>query len=113
MLSEKWLLEFLQNINNVIFDFQELLLDHLLERLDTRLSSWLNRVPLDVDFLEFVCTQESVILSAISSQVDIPQDIFDALTHVHQMASSRNSEERQITVAHENGMVGPGQDYGC
>lgn len=55
------------------FFFQDLLLNHLLHRLRSRLTSWLNRIP--TDFLEFICFQELVLLSAVSSQIEIPQDI--------------------------------------
>ena len=72
------ILEDWQNTNNSwIFIFQELLLDHLFQRLETRLNMWLNRVPLDMDYLESVCSQELVFLNAISSQVQTPQEVLD------------------------------------
>ncbi|XP_063067584.1 uncharacterized protein LOC134459214 isoform X2 [Engraulis encrasicolus] len=87
--------------------FQQLLLDHLFDRLYTRLSSWLNRVPLDHDYLEFVCSQELTVLSAVSGQIEIPQNILDALAHAHQLACTQNSSQRQIRMAaHETGAIG-------
>lgn len=85
---------------------QELLLSHLFERLYTRLSSWLDRIPLDLDYLEFVCSQELAVLSAVSSQIDIPQNIFEALAHVHQLACSQNSRQSGMIASQERGAIG-------
>ncbi|XP_036412609.1 uncharacterized protein LOC118797378 [Colossoma macropomum] len=94
----------------------ELFLGHLLERLHTRLLSWLDRVPLDIDYLEFVCSQELVLLSSVSAQVDVPQDVYNALAEVHQMACDLNNKEICITIEHEKGMngrpkIGLSEDY--
>ena len=40
-----------------------MLLSHLLERLRSRLEHILGRMPLDLDYLEFTCTQELVFLN--------------------------------------------------
>lgn len=42
-------------------------------------------MPLDVDFLEFTCTQELVFLNALSSQVTVPLVVLDALTELHRL----------------------------
>lgn len=53
-----------------------------MERLFTRLQHVLQQRPLDPDFLEFLCTQEMVFISAVASQIGIPQDITDLLTEM-------------------------------
>lgn len=75
-----------------------MLLNHLLDRLYTRLSSCLDRAPLDLDYLEFICSQELVVLSAVSSQLEIPQAVYDALTEVQHLVSGQNDKETCITV---------------
>lgn len=40
----------------------------------------LGRIPLDLDFLEFTCTQELLFFNALSSQVTVCPTILDALT---------------------------------
>ncbi|CAM4570665.1 unnamed protein product [Leuciscus chuanchicus] len=85
---------------------QEMLLSHLLDRLYIRLSSCLDRAPLDRDYLEFVCSQELVVLSAVSSQLQIPQAVYDALTELHHLVSEQNDKETCITVSLERGNSG-------
>ncbi|KAF3845667.1 hypothetical protein F7725_002745 [Dissostichus mawsoni] len=84
----------------------ELLLDHLFQRLETRLNMWLNRVPLDMDYLEFVYSQELVFLNAISSQVQIPQEVLDAMSQLHEMVCTQNQTITPTIVAHEQGSLG-------
>lgn len=79
------------------------MLNHLLERLSSRLSSWLNRVPVDLDFLEFIFSQELVIFSAVTNQLEVPQDIFAALTSVHQMVCIANKKETEVIIVQEKG----------
>lgn len=93
-----------QFFSNSNFIFQELLRNQIIQRLETRLTGWLDRVPLDLDYLEFVCSQELVVLSAVSGQVEV-HEIYDALFQVHQMVCTRNQETRVI-VDHETGRVG-------
>lgn len=81
-------------------------MNHLLQRLYTRLSLWLERVPLDLDFLEFTCSQELVIFSAISNQVPIPQELYDALYQVHQMVVSSTNMDPHVMVSQEKGNNG-------
>lgn len=39
----------------------------------------LGRIPLDLDFLEFTCTQELLFFNALSSQVTVCPAILDAI----------------------------------
>lgn len=86
--------------------FQGLLLNHLLQRLYDRLSLWLERVPLDFDFLEFTCSQELVLLSAISNQIDIPHEVYNALNQIHQMVTDKMTKDTHIMVSQEKGRNG-------
>ncbi|XP_038164168.1 uncharacterized protein LOC119798675 isoform X2 [Cyprinodon tularosa] len=86
----------------------ELLLDHIFDRLRDRLEHVLERMPLDLDFLDFICTQELVFLNAMSCQIDVPSIILDALAHLHGLINlEKQSEEQQTTVVHmEQGPAG-------
>ncbi|XP_013878872.1 uncharacterized protein LOC106528281 isoform X3 [Austrofundulus limnaeus] len=100
---------------------KELLLDHIFDRLRNRLEHVLERMPLDLDFLEFICTQELVFLNALSCQVDVPPNILDAMAHLHRLINvQKQSEEQQTAVVHfEQGpagrqrMVISSSDYLC
>ncbi|MEQ2257725.1 hypothetical protein ILYODFUR_037707 [Ilyodon furcidens] len=65
-------------------------------------------MPLDLDFLDFICTQELVFLNALSCQLDVPSNILDALAHLHRLINlEKQSEEQQTTVVHiEQGPAG-------
>lgn len=63
---------------------------HTLERLHSRLSQALVRQPLDLDYLMFVCTQEVVFISALGNNVQIPQDIIDRVTELHNLLHQCN-----------------------
>lgn len=75
-------------------------------RLYNRLSSALDRAPLDIDYLEFICSQELVVLSSLSSQLEIPQAVYDAITEVHCLVSRKNEQETAVTVLLERGNSG-------
>ena len=66
----------------------------MLQRLHTRLQHIVSRQPLDLDYLEFVCSQEAVLFSAASDQVLIPKAIVDALTELQKLVV----EERENQV---------------
>lgn len=87
---------------------QELLLGHIFDRLRDRLEHVLDRMPLDLDFLDFICTQELVFLNALSSQVDVPSDILDALAHLHRLINveKHNKEQSVAVVCFEQGPAG-------
>lgn len=74
-------------------------MNHLLQRLSTRLSLWLERIPLDIDFLEFTCSQELVIFSAISNQIPLPNELYDALYQLHQMAVRNTNTDPHTMVS--------------
>ncbi|MEQ2216636.1 hypothetical protein XENOCAPTIV_019589, partial [Xenoophorus captivus] len=86
----------------------ELLLDHIFDRLHDRLEHVLERMPLDLDFLDFICTEELVFLNALSCQLDVPSNILDALAHLHRLINlEKQSEVQQTTVVHiEQGPAG-------
>lgn len=49
---------------------------------------------LDVDFLEFTCTQEFVFLNALSSQVTVVPVILDALTELHRLINLEKQKQK-------------------
>ncbi|XP_051805332.1 uncharacterized protein LOC127534365 isoform X2 [Acanthochromis polyacanthus] len=89
-------------------DASEQLLSHLLERLRARLEHILGRMPLDLDFLEFTCTQELVFLNAVSSQATVCPAILDALTELHRLINLEKDrrEQHNAVVQFEQGPSG-------
>ncbi|XP_058624814.1 uncharacterized protein LOC131536102 isoform X2 [Onychostoma macrolepis] len=90
-------------------DQAQLLLDYVLERLRSRLDSAIGRLPLDMDYLEFMCSQELVFLSAVSNLVTIPRDILDGITELLRLIQLNlsNEETRSPTsVLQESGSMG-------
>lgn len=77
-----------------------------MDRLDNRVSSCLVHGHLDMDRLEFVCSQEVVIFSAISNQLEIPHPVYDSLVHLHRLVCEENAKEAQITISLEKGNNG-------
>lgn len=69
----------------------------MFERLFTRLQHIVSRQPLDLDYLEFVCSQEAVLFSAVSDQVLIPKAIVDALTQLHKLVVEER--ENQVPIS--------------
>ncbi|XP_071340932.1 uncharacterized protein [Trachinotus anak] len=65
-------------------------------------------MPLDLDFLEFTCTQELVFLNAVSSQVTVCPAILDALTQLHNLINlEKEQREHHIAVVQfEEGPAG-------
>ncbi|KAF1392498.1 hypothetical protein PFLUV_G00028590 [Perca fluviatilis] len=59
---------------------QEQIKRDLLQRLLTKISQATQRLPLDVDYLKFVVNQEMVLFRALSGQVEMPQEVVNALT---------------------------------
>ncbi|CAG5958710.1 unnamed protein product, partial [Menidia menidia] len=86
----------------------EILLDHIFDRLRDRLEHVLEHMPLDLDFLDFICTQKLVFLNAMSCQIDVLSIILDALAHLHRLINlEKQSEKQQTIVVHmEQGPAG-------
>ncbi|XP_049320851.1 uncharacterized protein LOC125781285 [Astyanax mexicanus] len=70
---------------------QEQLKRDFLQRLLTKVSQATQRLPLDVDYLQFVVKQEMIIFRSLSSQMEMPQDVISALTELSALV---NEEER-------------------
>ncbi|XP_059195790.1 uncharacterized protein LOC131976672 isoform X2 [Centropristis striata] len=52
-------------------------------------------MPLDLDFLEFTCTQELVFLNAVAGQVAVCPAILDALTQLHSLINIEKEKSKQ------------------
>ena len=72
-----------------------MLLSHLLERLRSRLEHILGRMPLDLEYLEFTCTQELVFLNAASSEIAVCPSILDALTQLYSEINLEKEKRKQ------------------
>lgn len=92
----------------LIFLSQELLLDHILGRLYSRLEHIVGQMPLDLDYLEFICTQELVFLNAMSRQVAVSLPVLDAMRELHRLINVEKEKSKQYikTVQFEQGPVG-------
>lgn len=66
------------------------------ERLYTRIHHIISQQPLDLDYLQFVCSQEAVLFSAVSDQVLIPKAISDSLTELHKLVLE--ARENQVPI---------------
>ncbi|XP_033941724.1 uncharacterized protein [Pseudochaenichthys georgianus] len=87
---------------------RELLLDHILGRLYSRLEHIVGQMPLDLDYLEFICTQELVFLNAMSRQVAVSLPVLDAMRELHRLINVEKEKSKQYikTVQFEQGPVG-------
>ncbi|XP_057188903.1 uncharacterized protein LOC130553782 [Triplophysa rosa] len=83
---------------------RELLKRYVLQRLQDRVLHVLERQPLDTDYLQFVCRQELVIISALANIINISEDVISALTHLNiAIQRQMDSEEVCVTVDIERG----------
>lgn len=84
------------------------MLNHILDRLSSRLQHVLQHVPLDLDFLDFTCTQEYVLLNAISSHVPVSPAISDAISELQRLIhfEKENNEVQMKTLQFEQGLIG-------
>lgn len=83
-------------IKPLIFS-QELLKQHVLERPLSCPTNALEHMPLDIDYLEFLCHQEMVFIEALSEHVQVSEDVAARLTNLHwAIQSHRNSEETML-----------------
>ncbi|KAF3836809.1 hypothetical protein F7725_004273 [Dissostichus mawsoni] len=58
-----------------------------LQRLLTRISQITQRLPLDVDYLQFAVDQEMALFRSLSGQDDMPQDVINALTELSRLVN--------------------------
>ena len=63
----------------------------LLQTLLTKLSRATQRLPLDVNYLQFVVNQEMVFFRVLSGQVEMPQDVMKALTELSILVNADDS----------------------
>ncbi|KAL1022162.1 hypothetical protein UPYG_G00022930 [Umbra pygmaea] len=48
---------------------------HVLNRLQSRLEQACQRQPLDLDYLEFICTSELTLITSLSAHMNFPQEL--------------------------------------
>lgn len=53
----------------------------------------LERQPLDIDYLQFVCRQELVFLSALAEIIEISEELMSALTNLHILIQHQRESE--------------------
>lgn len=73
----------------------------MLQRLLTKVSQVTQRLPLDVGYLQFVVNQEMVLFRSLSGQVEMPQDVVNALTELSALVNiedNSNPTPRQVPV---------------
>nr|XP_055036324.1 uncharacterized protein LOC129423853 [Misgurnus anguillicaudatus] len=76
---------------------RELLKDYVLQRLQDRVLHVLERQPLDTDYLQFVCRQELVLISALTNIINISENVILALTRLN-IAINRQMDSGEVCV---------------
>ncbi|XP_067282440.1 uncharacterized protein [Pseudorasbora parva] len=88
-------------------DARESLKQYILQRLHDRLVAVLERQPLNIDYLQFICRQEQVFISALSEIIHISEDVMLALTNlsnlIHHLRDTEALEEVSVTMELEPG----------
>ncbi|XDV33907.1 hypothetical protein PO909_004151 [Leuciscus waleckii] len=67
----------------------------VMERLLSKLQSAVNRQPLDLDYLQFICSHELLFITSIHNQITIPDGLLNELSNL------KKTVERQV----ENNIV--------
>ncbi|KAM9500709.1 uncharacterized protein Hap1MRO34_005142 [Clarias gariepinus] len=89
-------------------DARESLQQYILQRLHDRLVHVLERQPLNMDYLHFICRQELVVISALDEILHIPEDVMTALSSLSKLIQrQRDIEEVSVTVMLETGRGRP------
>lgn len=65
-----------------------------MERLQERLSHVLQHTPLDIDYLEFVCSQEMIFIDALSQHIQMSEGFIECLTELHNMIQRHRQNQR-------------------
>lgn len=73
-------------------------MDYVLGRFRSRLEHAIDRVPLDLDFMEFICSQELVFINSISEQINIAPDILTGLSDLVKQIRQQLAEKETPTV---------------
>ncbi|CAM4683970.1 unnamed protein product [Leuciscus chuanchicus] len=88
-------------------DARESLKQYILQRLHDRLVHALERQPLNVDYLEFICRQELVFISDLAEMVHMSEDVMVALTNLSNLLQRLRDmealEEVSVTMELEPG----------
>lgn len=79
---------------------------HVLQRLLTRLEHVLQQPHLDMDFMQFVCCQERVFLSAIAGQVTIPAEVIAGIDELDRAINTEIDQEKVTALSMEQGARG-------
>ncbi|KAL0961755.1 hypothetical protein UPYG_G00331290 [Umbra pygmaea] len=90
---------------------RESLKQYILQRLHDRLVHVLERQPLNIDYLQFICRQELVFISALAEIVHMSEDIMLALTNLSNLIQNLRDmealEEVSVTIDLESGRGRP------
>lgn len=74
---------------------------HFFRRLLTKVSQFMQRLPIDVDYLQFVINQEMILFRSLLSQVEMPQDVVSSLTELSMLVNvmdNGNQIPREVPV---------------
>lgn len=84
---------------------QNIVIQECLARLRERLQCALNNNPLDLDYLEYIVTQERAFINAMEN-VALPNDICEALHQLSSLLDLRNKPPPSISVVRSIGPHG-------
>lgn len=89
--------------------FQQLLLDYVLDRLCSRLENAVGRLPLDMDKLEFICSQEVVFKVLFLIQLPSHRIFWRGLSELLRLIQPKLSEGEmcKVTIVPQSGPISP------
>uniref|UniRef100_A0A9J7YE88 Integrase catalytic domain-containing protein n=1 Tax=Cyprinus carpio carpio TaxID=630221 RepID=A0A9J7YE88_CYPCA len=88
----------------------DLLRQHLMERLLTRLQSAINQLPLNLDYLEFLTRHELILFESFSEQIGSVSNITEALQNLYDVIK-REINARSMPIVEQETEVGPGSGH--
>lgn len=77
----------------------------LLQRVRDRLTSVINREPVDFEYLHFVCSQELQVLRAGAVYIDLPESVVDSLQQLSEVVSAYLSQSTVPPLLHDVAVV--------
>lgn len=86
-----------QHINCLLFP-QNILTYHILEQLQSKMQYVFSRPDseLDLDYLDFMCTHELIIVDALAEHIELPVDIVNALREMRNLIRCQVDNEQQF-----------------
>ncbi|XP_059399811.1 uncharacterized protein LOC132131733 [Carassius carassius] len=81
----------------------------IMERLLSKLQDTMSRLPLDLDYLEFLCSHELLFISSVYDQISVPEELLGELSTLKNTVDRHidNNNEPVTALEVEFGVKGP------